>query len=263
MSAAVIDTSTLPGEALELGSPLAEFRATRNQPWILITLLAAVGVIFITMGLPGSLIGQGGSWGLVILGAIPLAAAALQVYAIFRNRDLRVVMFDKGFVRVGSGHTNIIRWDEIIGVYQSITTHYRVEFGVARRSGTSHTYTVWTEDHRSIILNDTLTNVAELGKVIQQRATELLLPYYIGDYEDGETLNFNGLRVSKEGISTRRQTLPWDQVEDIGLVKGSIVVHKRGMTRDWATQSVSMTPNLLVFLHIVHQVAGVRPMAHF
>jgi len=260
MSSSTIDMTNLPGKAFELGSPVAEFRAAPDRPWVPIVFLVIVGLFFATVGALVFLNTAHPIWVVMIFGLALLAVAGWQIYSVIHNRDLRVVVFEKGFVCVRGGKKHVVPWDEITGVYQhNVNVYYRNAL-MYTSHGTSHTYTVWTEDRTHLVLNDKIANIEALGTMIQKQATESLLPDYLSDYEDGERLGFNLLRLSKEGISKSGQLLPWDQVESVGLARGVIIVRRLGAKANWATQSVAMTPNLFVFLHIVYQVAGVRRM---
>lgn len=262
MSTSTIDTMNLPGKAFGLGSPIAEFRISPKQPWILTGLVALVGLVaFAGPGLLDLLSGYSSGWVLVrtILGLIMLAVAAQQFYVIIHNRDLRVIALDKGFVRVGGGKSDVVRWDEITGVYQAVVDHYhRTAYVFTTHTGTTHTYTIWTEDSTRIVLTDMLINVETLGAMIQKRATESLLPGYMDDYEGGEDISFNGLSLSKAGINSGTRTLPWDQVEGVGLNRGHVIVRQRGAQANWGVQTVAMTPNLFVFLAMVDQIVGLN-----
>ena len=254
MAAASIDTMNLPSEALGMGNPTAEFKPSSTRPWLLVALFVVLALGACGIGAMAIAGGDDGAWIAVLFGALFGVGAVWQGVTAFRNRDLRVVVLEKGLVRVGGGKTEILRWDDINSVFQAITVHYTN--GI--KTGTTHVYTVFAQSGQKIVFNDTLKNVEALGATIQREASSRLMPRYTQAYNSGGTATFGKLTLSKAGISNGKDTIPWDQVQAVNINRGQISVRKQGKWLNWAGQTAAATPNLFIFLNMIDQIVGIN-----
>src|SRR5690242_9376435 len=128
MSTPSIDTSNLSPEALRLGNPQAEYTYATGSN--------LVGGLVLLL-LSGAICGIGGIFyqgkqmdlaGLAVMlscGVLALIGAAYVMFVTIRDRDLRVIVFEKGFVRDSGGKDDVVPWDDISLVYQEIVERYR------------------------------------------------------------------------------------------------------------------------------------------
>jgi hypothetical protein len=103
-----------------------------------------------------------------------------------------------------------------------------------------------------------LKNIDELGNLIQQHVTELLLPRAVNAISAGRTLEFGMLGVDQNGIAYKREVLSWQNIESIQVKKGKLIIRENGKWLDWTSISVADIPNLFVFLHLVHALREVN-----
>ena len=146
---------------------------------------------------------------------------------------------------------NAFRWDEITEVYQSMQRTHRFGRAVQR------IYTVRDASGRKSVLTGELAGIAALGETIQREVTARILPRYWEAYNQGKALQFGALGLSKEGISKGRQVLAWDQIEEVKLERGSIVIKKEAGKLPWASITASSTPNLFVLTSMLEKIIGV------
>lgn len=250
--------SDLPSAALSLGNPQAEYLPPRIKPWVVGSVVMVLGLGALALATFNALDGDSEAWLGALLGIGLLAGAGWQFWTAVRSQNQRVVVLDKGVVRIDGAKTDIILWDDITGVYQAITVHYTN--GI--KTGTTHVYTVWKSDKTRVVFNDTFKNVQALGDTIQREATQRLMPRYANAYNSGGTVTFNQLSLSKAGIGNGKESIPWDQVEGVNFNRGQITVRKLGSRGNWARQSAAATPNLTIFLNLVDQIVGVNQRRH-
>lgn len=67
----------------------------------------------------------------------------------------------------------------------------------------------------------------------------------------GEVLDFGEFDLSTAGVTYRKQTVPWAQVEKVTYGMGIVAVTKTGDSRSWARAMVDTVPNLSVFAALV------------
>jgi len=254
-----ITTSTLPSEALGMGSPIAEYRTAIVRIWGGILFMSIVGLGFIFVGIMAS--GEDdGTRALIICGILGLAFIAYgisQFIQAVRNRNLRVVVLEKGLVRTGVGKPDVVNWDDITSVLQEITVHYRN--GI--KTNTTHKYTLTLANGNKLVFNDVVKNVEALGNTIQQETTRRLLPKYLQMYNSGSPITFGKLTFDKLGITRGKETIPWNQVADIKAERGMISIKIQGKKLDWMEQVAAM-PNLFVFLSLVDEILRVNQSAN-
>jgi len=168
------------------------------------------------------------------------------------KHNLRALVFSDGLVHIRGGRVNVFRWDEITEVYQSMQKTHRTGRAVQK------IYTVKDAGGKKSVLTGELAGIAALGETVQCEVTNRMLPRCWEDYQAGRTLHFGKLAISKEGISKGKEVLPWHQVEEVKLDRGSIAIQKEGGWISWASITASGTPNLFVFLSLVDKIIGVK-----
>lgn len=243
---------SMPTEAYQLGTPLAEYRPKKSRQitmYIMGALLALIGV-----GIVFSDMLQRRPSGLFVVGGGMLALGLWLIWTGVRDRGLQVLVFPDGFTHTARGATEVIRWDDITEVQQQVTKHYTN--GVY--TGTTHIYTVRRAGKPDLKLNDALQNVEQLGNTVQDQAYRRLLPRAIATYNAGGILHFGKLSVSQQGLSNGKDTIPWSEIKGVKLEKGMIAVSKQGKWLNWATATVAQTPNIFVFTALVDSIIGIN-----
>jgi hypothetical protein len=117
---------------------------------------------------------------------------------------------------------------------------------------------VQCNDGRKFVFKDTLADVEDLGRTIQEEVTRRALPRVLEAYNTGQTIPFGKLSISHAGITKGQETLPWDHVERVWLSQGELIVEKVGQRLRWSSFRVLEIPNLFVLLAIVNQIVGIN-----
>src|SRR6202040_3504208 len=125
-----------------------------------------VGVLLVLLG--GALCFLEVWFGSLVL----IGSGAWLAFRMFRNRNLRVLVFPEGFVHIQGGKVTVFRWDHIEAVWEKIIQHNVHGIPV----GTSHSYTVRRDDGQKVSLGNDLRKVMDLGQLILQETHKRQLP---------------------------------------------------------------------------------------
>lgn len=243
--------SNIPAEAHGLGTPTAEYTSNIiRQAFSLVVsaILTIMGVVAILHALSAAL--SGGSDALLFsgLGLVYALPGALWFISTIRKRGLRVLVFPAGLSLTKGGKTEIIRWDDVEIVRQTIRKNQYTTF-------TAYSCTVQLHDGSKYTFNNALRNVDQLISTIQQESTHRILSRVSEAYDAGQTIPFGKLSVSKAGISKGNNTLPWDQVKGVTVNNGVVTIKKQGSLFKWTSVTVAETPNFYVFAYVVGSTA--------
>ena len=215
-----------------LGTPLAEYSARVSGTNLFYSLLAAL--------LVGNLTIQGlrsHQW-LVLL---PIVLILVLLWALLEStgvlRGMRIVICTEGLLRVHNDEADSIHWDEIRELWRN------------KRD----VYTFMGTDGTRFNINQVFEHPEELGQTIEQEVTRRLLPQVEAMYRRGETVFFGRVRVRRAGLSTGRQTLPWNDLGEV-LVHNGIIVTKQKMGHTWGSVSFAETPNLCVLEALIDSI---------
>lgn len=234
----------------QLGTPQAEFKVGLNRHYL-------TGIIagLVVTGIFGAivLVGGDGSSSSVILSLFALLGLVLLVYYVVDflvHMSWRVYLCDQGFLLMKGNQPDVYRWDQIQGMWQEVTRHYRN--GIY--TGTTHKYTIQRLDGQKVIFNDKFKQVEKLGDALSGAITDFLLPRALASYNAGQVLNFGPLSVSKQGVSNSKETLPWHEIKEFGVNRGYISVRKEGKWLNWSTIAVAKIPNFFVFIALTRSI---------
>lgn len=165
-------------------------------------------------------------------------------------RSWRVYLYSEGFAFVRGKKLDVFRWDQIESLLQSVAKQY--VNGIYM--GTNHRYTIRGLDGRQVVLTDRITHVESLGNVISDMVTRVKLPVVIAGFKAGGIVTFGPLSVSLQGVSNGKETISWDQVTDVKVNRGIVIVKKEGKWLSWSSVRVANIPNFFVFLALVNAV---------
>ncbi|MFN8478264.1 MAG: DUF6585 family protein [Kouleothrix sp.] len=242
----------IPVDVYQLGTPTATYqpkpiRQITSRVGGVVMVILGIGIVFFDMA-------QYHPTGFFVLGGLLLALGLWAFWTSIRQRGMQVQVFPDGLAYTARGATEVVRWDDVSEVLQQVTKHYTN--GVY--TGTTHVYTLRRAGKPELKFNDALQNVEQLGTTIQEETYKRLLPRAIAAYNDGATLHFGKLSVSKQGLSNSKETLPWAGIKGVKLEKGIISVSKEGKWLNWASASVAQTPNIFVFTALVDAIVGIK-----
>lgn len=244
----------LADRVAELGEPLAEFAVRGRRLFLHLVLaplafLAGWALIFGVIFFLNLLRAEGVK--VLLLGLFLVVSAVVMSLRAVRNRGLRVLVFPEGIVRVQRERASAFFWDEVVTVWQrkTVGTWAKVSKG-------SLTFTVQRANGDDFEFDDYLPDVKRLGAIIQGETLKLLLPAALDRFQKGEAVVFDKLRVSREGLTADKETVPWDQIKDVEIDEEKLLIHKEGKWLAWYSVPVAEVPNVHVFQTLVNQVLG-------
>ena len=190
----------------------------------------------------------------LIIAAVALVIGVLALWEAWRAWPLAAVLYEDGFALNTRKGLQQVRWDQISAVWQSVTKHYYN--GIY--TGTTHLYTVQTKDKAKIALNDRLNKIEDLGRGVQQGASNALFPIYVQALQSGQRLSFGPLGVDAQKLYSGKKELPWSEIKAVKIQKGVISIKKEKGWFSWASVTVPQVPNFFIFLEIISRLTKVE-----
>jgi hypothetical protein len=243
--------------ASSLGAPSSqEYRAGWG-----VWLYGLFGILLVLAGLAGissMLIGGTFLMTQLVVSLAALLIAAFFAFLWYNDYSKRVQVYEHGFAYTKGNSTHNVRWDEIEAIWQHVIT-YRIRVIIFYIPIiTAHQYTIRKTGGEHIKLTNSIGKIGEIGTLIQEQALQHMLPRAIETYNNGGTLQFGKLSISKQGITKGKETLPWDQVKDVQIGEGYVTIKKNGKWLRWAGIDVSKVPNPFLFITLVDRIVGVK-----
>jgi hypothetical protein len=160
-----------------------------------------------------------------------------------------------GIVHSHRGTTRIIPWEDISSVTQAIA----VVDQSGGQGGTTHTYTIELKDlSKFVYTNKLIKDVEELGNIILENTSFVILPQVRLKYDSGEMVTFGRLGLNKEGLHQKKNKLGWEDIQGVKVSEGYLTVNKQGKWLRWRNIEASSVPNLHVFLIFVNEIVGME-----
>jgi hypothetical protein len=190
--------------------------------------------------------------GLLLMGGTALAL----VLAIWWKTDyLCVLICEKGLVRLDRGRFIVFLWADILELYQFITdvehlikTTREYGFGLQRCDG----------EVLRIYEGVNQRDVGPLADLLQAKVAAHLWPRMIMRLTAGEEVIFGPLTMNRIGVSNRRETIPWSELEAITIAEGVLQITKTHGWLSWPRIEAREIPNLYVFLALADNTLKTR-----
>lgn len=116
-------------------------------------------------------------------------------------------------------------------------------------------------DGASFRILPTIAQVETLVAAVEDAVYCSRFPDVAAALNQGATVEFGPLRLSQEGLSTKRKPLlPWNRLS-IEVVNGVIVIREQGRFFSWKSFWYSQVPNPRLFLDVSSQLWQPRPTA--
>jgi hypothetical protein len=177
-------------------------------------------------------------YGLLFIG-IPLS--------FYRKRNPYILHCTEGLICNRGGRAITMHWDEIESVSESIWA--------ASGSG----YTCLLRLHgKKYAFDGNVESARELGRTIEREITRRRIDSYWQQTKQGEELRFGPLCISQEGMYKRLDLVPWDQISQVHIYQGVIVIAKDGVPQKWPLVRVARIPNFFLFVALIHLLTNGR-----
>ncbi|HLG75414.1 MAG TPA: DUF6585 family protein [Ktedonobacteraceae bacterium] len=244
-------------EAYQLGTPTAEFKVGYSKMVVialcscfgLAILFAAILFLAITSGRHNA---HSTEQEYLMFAAIAAALLGGIYYALYPiiYRSYRVYIYTYGFVVTKRGQVSVFPWQEVDGFWMQVVKHR--QYGIS--TGTTHKYTVQRRDGTKVVFKDDYVRIEQLGDTISDQLTAIMMPQALATVHAGGTVDFGPISVGPLGLMKGNKVLPWQEVQDVDIRKGQMVIEKQGKYLNWATFYVWKIKNVMVFLHLVNHV---------
>lgn len=227
-----------------LGEPLRAFDARpRASVWVVLLTFAA-GVLVL-----GGLAYRAS--GRMVPGAIAIALASAYLFgalvilwrAVVRGKVVH--LFENGFTAAAGRTPEVYTWDELISVSMTGLRN-------TRRGSTRWRFTAVAGDGREVVLGGELPGLGEFGEVVTQEVTVRVVPWYLRAISAGGTVSFGPFVVSQEGIAKDGDGVPWQQVQDVAIDNGMVLVWRGGRITLAAT--VGSVPNAVALAALCQEL---------
>jgi hypothetical protein len=179
----------------------------------------------------------------IIAGIFCLLAVVIAV-RWYRLKGSSLTVFEKGIAHRLRGKTRFFRWREV----QYVTVRATKLPGFPTRR-------TWVKvrlaPKTTLKFSDSYKEVFALGINLLTLTAAEMVPLVIAKMERGETVDFGGLKASRDGLRTRFGKLSWPEVGDAELRAGQVIIKKKGRRIPWGRPHSSQIKNLFVFLAVL------------
>ena len=154
--------------------------------------------------------------------------------------------FERGMIlKRGKQAPVVYRWEEIEAIWrvpplfnnqsmQTIPSWRLYAHRLQLRNGASYTLTRFNIRQNA------------LGKIIEEQIVPAHLPAVVNAYQEGQTITFGQVQVSRLGISVGAKLLPWDQVKSVSLRGSRLVIYDITQRKPWCSLPEKKIPNLFL-----------------
>jgi hypothetical protein len=247
------------GANYQLGNHKATYKPATVRQIIVSSIMLIFGVVW-TVGVWHLVFNTTKPWTLAFVGAglLLIGLALWNFWRSYRNRVLRVFIYDDGLIYVGHGSAiQTMRWQDIEAVKHNVVEHSDSEGGRTFR----HHYTVNCFDGSSLTLDQTFPNVRQLGKTVEVETAHYLYPLILSTYRTTNSAIFGPLVVVPQGLYHQSSLLHWSEIKSIKIDenRGRVTIKQSGKLLHWASVPLRAVPNIEVFRMLIEHVTGVRP----
>lgn len=221
------------GDHLErLGAVIDETRVSRKEAFRMVAAVVFFGLFFagIVVLSAFAMVEKGGettrtqtAFAALVLSSLFGSLAFVSVRQLWRYGGSTFALHAGGIVAHLRGGTTVLRWEDVARWYAQVQ---RVAVnGVPAR--TVRIYRFVAADGREIKLMGVYERVDEIFARIEAELVRRKLPVATADFDAGTPLVFGPFVVSRDGISQKKRTIAWNDVESVGVSAGVLRVKGR------------------------------------
>jgi uncharacterized protein DUF6585 len=199
------------------------------------------------------------SWPGILLLLVFLGIGLFWPVQLVRHLRLRVYLCPHGVMYIKGRRVEALRWDQVEWVRKRVNE--------ARYGGLAqmmYKYTVRRGDGATFTFTNYLKHIEQLGPLMVERITRVMLPRLIETYQRGESVQFGNLTVSRVGLTRGSRTLSWAEFGGVHLFAGStgrssvnlVTIEKKSGNRNvaWMVKGLSTFPNYDAFVGLISSI---------
>ncbi|HTU17415.1 MAG TPA: DUF6585 family protein [Gemmataceae bacterium] len=273
--------SRLSAEAIDqLGTPLAVRRARNflllmelhlGGLWFLLSLVPTLfGGAILAAGLVKHK-GDGGALGggLAILGFFGfLAFFGIKIMLrAWRGLGVRLLVFPEGIIYTRWLRIVAYRWEDI-GAFSYWTRdqmrpdkHHPDKVSYP---SSMYYYRFYHDHGHHFLFSEKLDHNKDkpIARFVEEGLLDRQLPLLRDRLLQGsEEIHFGPFAVGLEGLSSKRTSLPWSEIDFISLEDGKVQVRKKGKVFNWCSVEADKVPNCCLFLALAKERVRAREVA--
>jgi hypothetical protein len=254
MSAAAL--ANIPKSAYELGDLIEDFPVDRQELWfnlLCIPPLLGLASWMVYARVPNLLAPQSSIEFLTLAGGCVFVLGGISwgvatIAKSYRNREMRVLAFEEGFVSFRPDGVFACRWDEIDWTCEGLYDRPMAQVQVLTVQ--CHSGQVWRLSRDT----EMVKNFPRLIELIERKVAEQLLPGARDQLRDGETLDFGQLKLSSEGFIHGSRLLRWADVDAIHEEQFRVTVEQSGSYLTWAAIATGSLTNKRLMLELAREL---------
>lgn len=178
-------------------------------------------------------------------------AAALALIRLFLLRKEWVRIYPSGLAVRDSGGVVFVPWDEIHEL-QFRLVRYGLPVLASKQEGTM---LLRFGERRQARLTHALEGFDSVVQQVKQAVYPRLLEEYTQTFNAGGELAFGPVRMSSAGVSVRRTTIPWQELDAVSLDRGVMrITQRRNGRRPAFSFPSSRIPNIDLCVQLIQQV---------
>lgn len=156
----------------------------------------------------------------LLAGLLFLILAAYLLYRVAISRQ-RIRACENGLeLREFFFRTSSFLWTDLSGISSSATRLTLLGKVVSTRPACK----IFPKRGKNTQLSSKIQGLPELIQIIKSHVYPLIWPGIKPDIRSGRDVNFGRITISKEGLSTSKELIPWDKIARLNTVSGFLVV---------------------------------------
>lgn len=186
----------------------------------------------------------------IVISILFLIFSAIFITLFIANNKKLLFIYENGFIYINHAPL-IVKYEDIKEIFQEITTFY--VNGIP--TPTHYKYTVHIKNYiKPLLFTNIFEDIKQAGDFIQNKILQQELPRVIDGYRKGENIKFRDLTVNQNGIVIKTQQLAWEQIKNIRVVEGQVLLEKE---RGNLLLNMATIPNIYVFLNLIYEIMAV------
>lgn len=145
-----------------------------------------------------------------------------------------------------------MRWDDLERFYRQTIKRYTN----GQLTGVYVHLQLTASDGTTAKFREFVGDIYDLEDRIDREVTQRRLPATLARVQNGETVTFDKVSISRAGVAKGAELLPWSEIEAVRVENGQFAVQRHGKFLNWANINVYDIPNFTVFIEVVSQLAG-------
>ncbi len=241
----------------ELGEPICSMK-TESLVWAYYSGAACVAMglfalVYAVIAFAAGIGPMGGRIAPLVLGLVFVPLGVLSIVFAWLEAQRRLWVCPNGLIWEQRGRFNHCRWDGVSKLHVLIALVVTTGAWTGKRL--LYRYTLRTEGGLSMQLDsDTQYGTKAVGEFIQGNATRALLPAWRQRLRDGETLDFDAVKMDERGLTAGRGLMKWGAIRGVEVSEGNVSVEVGdGGGHDVPLDRIS---HVLIFLQLVQELRG-------